>query len=96
MVASFPVAIALIKILQALEFLSLINVKNMPKNVQNILDMVGQGSLVSGIIDPMMGDFWLFEDGREDEEESFIAFGARNLAEVEEKSVENDPSSFKE
>lgn len=75
MIVALPVAVTLIKVLQALDFLTFINIKNMPKNVKFILKMVGQGSFVGGMMDPMLGDFWLFDDpalnkdqGGEDEE----------------------------
>lgn len=44
MIFAFPVAIALIKVLQALDFLTFININNMPTNVKFILDLVGAGS----------------------------------------------------
>lgn len=68
MVVSMPVAIALVKVLQALEFLQYINVKNMPMNVQFILSLVGEGNVFAGLMDPF-GEFYKFSDGREGEED---------------------------
>lgn len=62
MVVALPVATALIKILQTLDFLDLLNIKNMPMNVRFILALVGQGNFIGDMIGSIIDDFWNFED----------------------------------
>jgi hypothetical protein len=52
-IVAAPVAIALLKVLQALEFLQYINVKNQPNNVQFILSLVGEGNVFAGLMGPV-------------------------------------------
>lgn len=64
-IVAAPVAIALLKILQALEFLLFINIENLPTNVQSILSMVGAGNIFSGMLGPL--DFYKFDEGKANE-----------------------------
>lgn len=64
-IVAAPVAIALLKILQALEFLLFINIENLPTNVQSILSMVGDGNIFSGMLGPL--DFYKFDEGKDNE-----------------------------
>lgn len=64
-----PVAIALLKVLQALEYLVFINVKNIPSNVQFILNLVGEGNVFAGMASSIES-VWQFDDGREESEDT--------------------------
>lgn len=61
-IVSFPVAVALIKVFQSLDFLDLLNIKNTPVNIKYILDFVGEANLIGDMFRPIIGDFWNFED----------------------------------
>lgn len=62
MMASLPVAVALVKILQALDYLDMLNINNMPSNIRFILDLVGEGNFIGNLLDPIKNNFWNFED----------------------------------
>lgn len=61
-IVAYPAAITLMKVIQAIEYLMLINVKKIPRNVREVLRVVAEGSIIDGVIEPMMGDFWKFND----------------------------------
>ena len=40
----------------------MIDLKNMPDNVTNMLEAVGQASIINEVVDPLMGEFWQFNE----------------------------------
>ncbi len=68
-VVSYPVAITLLKIIQALEFLQYINIEKLPTNVKFILDMLSSANFFKGLINPV-GDFYKFDEGKDENEVS--------------------------
>lgn len=85
MIVATPVAVTVVKILQALEFLMFINAKNLPSNVLTILAIAGEGDVFEGMLDPVMGDFWLFDDGKKDNDESTAEQSEENSVNFDEQ-----------
>lgn len=68
MILSMPVAVTLLKLLQSLEYLVFINVKNMPSNVQFLLNIIEESNIFSGMTSSIE-NLWQFDDGRGETEE---------------------------
>ena len=64
MVFSMPAAIALQKMIFSLDYLEFINIRDVPQNVLNFIDLASQGNLF-GDLKPF-GDSYKFEDGRKE------------------------------
>ena len=80
MIFAMPTAIALQKIILSLDYLDIIDVKDIPTNIQTMIDIATSGDLF-GDFKPF-GDFYKFKDGREEISEELVNSGSRILEEI--------------